>query len=172
MALAYEIDEGRQEPTVEAEADPGVSFGEWYDDGTDETGPWCVDHGSSIEVMRTAEIYRQVEAGLLALDTKVWRDGRAGWLPICECCELTVAPDREETPPRSGVRRIARPLSPIPTDLHPPRLEARSLLLIASALLCGLLLGLLVLPRHQPTTPRVDAAFGKLMHAADRMARR
>ncbi len=128
----------------------------YSDEGDDESAPWCVDDGSAILVLRTREIFERVGDGRLPLDTKVWRDGRACWLPICECYELTVAPPDEPEP--SGVRRIAPPVfrdeAPRPAELW-----RRGALVLAASLLCGVVLGLLALwPPYEPA-PRLDASL-------------
>ncbi len=85
--------------------EPIVSVHDWFDD--EESCPWCVDSGAAIRVMTTQEVYDGVANGDLGLDMKVWRDGRACWLPIAECYELTVKPTRRRDPtPVSGVRRV------------------------------------------------------------------
>ena len=86
---------------------------DWLDD--EDSGPWCVDDGVSIHVMKSRDIYDAVERGDLTPETKVWRDGRACWLAIAECHELTVEP--------SGIRRIERPQQPTepPPDEDGPR---------------------------------------------------
>jgi hypothetical protein len=168
------------QPPPVAEAQVEVEFGDWYQDDVpsdDDTAPWCVDDGSGIVVMRTREIYQKVGAGALGLDTKVWRDGRACWLPICECYELTVAPDDEEVPEESGMRRVARHDSmPEPPRVAPPaslrRPErfgphqlprraaaadpARPLLMLLAALLSGILLGLMVYLPFESQARRLD----------------
>jgi hypothetical protein len=77
-------------PAAQGPGHPLESSSDW--DGEEETGPWCVDHGAAIRVMSTRDIYDAVAEGHLTPDTKVWRDGRACWLPIAECYELTVRP--------------------------------------------------------------------------------
>ncbi len=102
--------------------DPFVSVGEWLDD--EQSAPWCVDTGVAIQVMTTRSVYDAVEDGALSPDTKVWRDGRACWLPIAECYELTVEPPKKEHTPVSRIRRV-RPrlvdwsLSPAPEPADP-----------------------------------------------------
>jgi hypothetical protein len=147
-----------------AEAQVEVSFSEWYEDDDDETGPWCVDLGSGIQVMRTREIFHRVDHGLLPLETKVWRDGRACWLPIAECYELTVEPALPEgvdVPEQSGLRRVARPLQAI-RDSRPAfsavALRQRTSLILAAALLCGVFLGLLAMWPYDTPSPRRDVA--------------
>jgi hypothetical protein len=75
----------------------------------EEIGPWCVDLGTSIEVMKTEEIRQAVESGSLSAETKAWCDGRPYWLPIAEFPELS-------PPDKSGPRRIVRPA---PRDSEP-----------------------------------------------------
>ncbi len=87
--------------------EPSVSVADWFDE--EQSAPWCVDRGSSIEVMSSGAVYRAVDRGELSVDTKVWRDGRAFWLPISECHELTIAPPpprRVEETPISRIRRV------------------------------------------------------------------
>jgi GYF domain 2 len=104
--------------------------------------------------MRSREIYEAVDRGELTPDTKVWRDGRACWLPIAECHELTITPPpretREERPTISGVRRVERRSSapeaeePGEPASVPP---ARPALTLTASFAIGLVIGaLLYLP--------------------------
>lgn len=133
--------------------DPLVSVGDWLDD--EESGAWCVDNGAGITVMRTRAIYDAVERGDLSPDMKVWRDGRACWLPIAECYELTVKPKpRPDATPVSGIRRVKR--SPViddeadaPAETRPkPTVAAdRPTLMLTTSFAIGVLIGaLLYLP--------------------------
>lgn len=141
--------------------DPLISIQDWFDD--EETGPWCVDNGSGISVMRTRAIYDAVSCGELSPDMKVWRDGRACWLPIAECYELTVKPPPERHPtPVSGVRRVHRAMvSTIPNApswhaeeanerekaARAPRTPAHPTLMLTTSFAIGVVLGaLLYLP--------------------------
>jgi hypothetical protein len=150
MGLPQELDAlETEEPIVEAQVE--VSFHDWYGADAEETSPWCVDHGSSMEVLRTRDIYTRVEAGKLNLDTKVWRDGRACWLAIAECYELTIAPAEPagEVPEQSGLRRV--PTAPIPlAEPTKPHRPPSAPVLLGSALLCGVFLGLLVNVPYEP----------------------
>jgi hypothetical protein len=90
--------------------DPIISVEEaWLDD--EDSAPWCVDSGEAIQVMSSRAVYDAVEQGVLSPTMLVWRDGRACWLPIAECYELTVKPEprrQERDTPVSGVRRVRR----------------------------------------------------------------
>jgi hypothetical protein len=135
--------------------DPFVSVQDWFDD--EESGPWCVDSGAAIQVMTTRAVYEGVENGELSPDMKVWRDGRACWLPIAECYELTVKPSpRRDPTPVSGIRRV-RPVSDSMTAPTLPPRERRSLrprardeqptLMLTTSFAIGLVIGaLLYLP--------------------------
>jgi len=86
--------------------EPEVELGfEWLPE--EETEPWCVDDGARIVVMRTREIRRELGGGTLAGDVKVWRDGRARWLPAHEVYELRPDRDEDDTSP-SRIRRVRR----------------------------------------------------------------
>lgn len=151
-----------------AEAQVEVSYSDWYDD--DDTMPWCVDDGSAIVVLRTREIFARVDDGRLPLDTKVWRDGRACWLPICECYELTVKPPPcivldegdDELPEISGVRRVTSPV-PLLREIPPSSAELwrRGAVIVTASLLCGVLLGLLALWPYEAPAERLDATLGR-----------
>ena len=122
--------------------DPIVSVEEWYDD--EESGPWCVDDGVAIQVLSTREIYGAVQKGALSIDMKVWRDGRACWLPISECYELTVKP-RDPTPV-SGIRRVlsrTTSISVAPSPA-PPRRGARPTLMLGTSFAIGIVIGALM----------------------------
>jgi hypothetical protein len=111
------------------------SLSGWEED-VEETGPWCVDSGAAIQVMSTRDIYHAVADGNLTPDTKVWRDGRACWLPIAECYELTVEPP------------VAIPGTPTPrvvrrTEAGQP-VEKTTTLLITTSFAIGVLIGALV----------------------------
>jgi hypothetical protein len=142
--------------------EPLVSVHDWFDE--EESAPWCVDRGVAIEVMSTRSIYEAVDSGQLSPDMKVWRDGRACWLPIAECYELTVKPPprRSETPV-SAVRRIRKPSLagptwpatgmhapdevPSPTSDADPEREGRSTLMLTTSFAIGVVIGaLLYLP--------------------------
>lgn len=135
--------------------DPVVSVQDWFDE--EESGPWCVDRGAAIQVMTSRAIYDAVAEGELSPDMKVWRDGRACWLPIAECHELTVAPARRrQNTPLSGVRRV-RPrtasFSEAPADVvdgsqaASRRPEDKSTLMLTTSFAVGVIIGaLLYLP--------------------------
>ena len=80
------------QPQTQSERRFEVSLVDWCSEDEEDTGPWCVDYGDRIEVLRTRDIQRHLEGGDLDPEIKVWRDGRACWLPIAECYELTVTP--------------------------------------------------------------------------------
>ena len=77
-----------------------LGFSELFDsdiiaEDEDGAGPWCVDTGNGIECLSTLGIWMSLAAGTIAPDTKVWRDGRACWMPVSEVDELTRATDDE-----------------------------------------------------------------------------
>ena len=92
-------------PRVPTDDDPEVDF-EWL--GEEETEPWCVDDGRRIVVMRTREIRREIGGGTLDGGVKVWRDGRACWLPAEEVYELRPAPEDDAEDAFSRIRRVER----------------------------------------------------------------
>lgn len=95
-------------PRQPTDDDPEVDVGfEWL--GEEETEPWCVDDGSRIVVMRTREIRRGLGGGTLDGAVKVWRDGRACWLPAQEVYELRPEPEDESDEAFSRIRRVRRP---------------------------------------------------------------
>ena len=140
--------------------DPTISVEDWFDE--EESGAWCVDTGPAISVMTSRSIYDAVANGELSPDMKVWRDGRAFWLPIAECYELTVKqPEKRAPTPVSGVRRVQRrsltstlptPLTRPTSPLEPPRVPAiasedRPTLMLTTSFVVGVLIGaLLYLP--------------------------
>ncbi|HHH26965.1 MAG TPA: hypothetical protein ENK57_01260 [Polyangiaceae bacterium] len=85
--------------------DPVVGL-QWF--GEEETEPWCVDDGSRIVVMRTREIRQRLEGGILHEGVKVWRDGRACWLPVADVYELRPCDDEQVGDEEDGQSRIRR----------------------------------------------------------------
>ncbi|MEZ4437856.1 MAG: GYF domain-containing protein [Polyangiaceae bacterium] len=127
--------------------DPRVTL-DASDWGAEEpTAPWCVDDGAGIRVMRTAALRQALREGRLGHEVKVWRDGRACWLPAAEVFELTAA---ESELPQSGVRRVATPKA------EPDRWWQQTLLMIAGGILLGLGVIALLMPRQSPGPKRVE----------------
>src|SRR5687767_10043174 len=91
------------------------------DDDADQSGPWCVDDGSAIEVLSSQQIRTALRSGAIEPSHKAWRDGRAAWEPIAELPELHPRlaavgsagwddDDLEEaTSQHSGFRRVVPP---------------------------------------------------------------
>lgn len=150
MGLVRRASDASERVASSHDDDPVVSVQDWLEDD-EESGPWCVDRGAAIQVMTTRAIYDAVAEGALSPDMKVWRDGRACWLPIAECYELTVAPPKRQNTPVSGVRRVRPRLSEAPPpgveDQRDLRPEERSTLMLTTSFAVGVVIGaLLYLP--------------------------
>jgi hypothetical protein len=161
------------EPRTSEPSEPEVElgFGDWE---IEETDPWCVDDGASIVVMRTRDIQQRLRRGGLGRDVKVWRDGRACWLPVDDVYELRSSAD--ETQP-SRIRRIRRP-TPTPEDRTSGRGKARenwwrrTMLMIFGGVTLGIVTIMLLAPRARVDAQLEPAAANVIGAAAVVMARR
>lgn len=80
---------------------------------------WCVDFGDRIELMTKLEIWMGLAAGRLRPDLRVWRDGRAWWLPIAEVDELTGLPEGD-----AAELELEEVVSPVAVAARTPRDDA------------------------------------------------